>query len=73
MTNIWSALAYLLVLSSEMILYMVGAWYLGKYLNQNHTALFDWIMLTVPLSVVLCIYAGYRFFDKLIKSQNKKE
>lgn len=69
----WAPLAYLLVLSFELVLYMVGAIYLGRKLNEVWVREFDWVMITLPLSLLLCCYSLYRFFGNLIKNQQKKD
>ena len=72
MKNQWFALAYLLGLVSEMAFYMVGAVYFGKGLNLWLLSSFDWIMVTIPLSLLLCLIAGVRFFRFLIKNGQEK-
>lgn len=68
----WAAFAYLLVLSFELVLYMVFAVVIGRKLNASLGLEFDWILVTLPISLVLCGYSLYRFFGKLIKSDIKK-
>jgi len=70
--SIWGALAYLLVLSIELILYMLAAIYAGRSLNNSYPSSFDWVTITLALSLLLCVYSLYRFFVKIIKIPPKK-
>ena len=65
-------LSYLLFLNFELALFLVGGVYASKLLNSNYKASFDWIMVTTPLSVVLCCYAVYRYLVNIVKNDRKK-
>lgn len=72
MKKFFAAFGYLSMLCSEMVIYMVLSIYLGRYLNDNHPISWSWINLTLPLSLLLCLFALYRFFVWLIKKEEKK-
>lgn len=63
---------YLLVLNFELVLFMVGGIYGGIYLNKHYPLSFNWLILTTPLSLLLCIYLLYRYLVGIIKSEEKK-
>lgn len=65
-------LSYLLFLNFELALFLMGGVYLSKFLNQEYQQGFDWIMITVPISVLLCCYAVYRYLVFVIKNDRKK-
>ena len=65
-------LSYLLVLNFELALFMIGGVYGGRYLNQAYQYGFDWLMITTPISVLLCCYAIYRYLVIIVKSERKK-
>ena len=69
----WLALVFLLGLAMELVIYMVSAVLLGGFINRKLGLSFNAINITIPISVVLCIVAAVRFFDRLIKSETKKE
>ncbi len=73
MKKIGTSIAYLLALSTEIIVYMIAAVYFGGLLNESYNMSFDWIMITVPFSLLLSGFSSYRFFVNIIKTNNKKE
>lgn len=72
MNSLWSAFGYLLGLCVEMVLYMVVAIWIGRYFNENHPLSWSWINVTLPVSLLLCLFSIYRFFVMLIKKEDKK-
>jgi hypothetical protein len=66
------AFSLLIVLSTEMLLYLVGAVYFSKYLNKALELSFDSVYITVAFSLLLCGFSLYRFFGKIIKYSDKK-
>jgi uncharacterized membrane protein len=65
-------LSYLLVLNFELALFMMGGVYGGRYLNSKVPQSFNWVMITTPLSVLLCCFAIYRYLVVIVKSERKK-
>jgi hypothetical protein len=63
---------YLLVLNFELVLFMVGGIYGGLYLNKHYPVGINWLVLTTPLSLLLCLYLLYRYLVGIIKSEEKK-
>ena len=63
---------YLLVLNFELVLFMVGGIYGGLYLNKHYPVGINWLGLTTPLSLLLCLYLLYRYLVGIIKSEEKK-
>ena len=63
---------YLLVLNFELVLFMVGGIYGGLYLNKHYPVGINWLVLTTPLSLLLCLYLLYRYLVGIIKSEDKK-
>ena len=63
---------YLLVLNFELVLFMVGGIYAGLYLNKHYPAGINWLVLTTPLSLLLCLYLLYRYLVGIIKIEEKK-
>ena len=68
----WASLGLLLILSFEMVVYMVCAVFIAKWLNGFYIINLDWINITIPLSLLLCSWSLYRFFGKIIKISRKK-
>jgi hypothetical protein len=64
--------SYLMFLSFELVIFLVGGVYLSKYLNSVYSVGFDWIIATMPLSLVLCGYAVYKFLVLIVKIDSKK-
>lgn len=64
--------SYLLVLNFELALFMAGGIYGGVYLNKEHPLGLNWLVITTPLSLVLCGYLVYRYLVRIIKSDPKK-
>jgi hypothetical protein len=64
--------SYLLVLNFELVLFMVGGIYGGIYLNKHYPVGLNWLVLTTPLSLLLCLYLLYRYLVGIIKSEEKK-
>lgn len=65
-------LSYLLVLNFELALFLVGGVYAARYLNSHYKFSFDWLMVTTPLSVLLCCYVVYRYLVIIVKNERKK-
>ncbi|MEI6397737.1 MAG: hypothetical protein WCO71_03105 [Pseudomonadota bacterium] len=65
-------LSYLLFLNFELALFMMGGVYGGRYLNSHHALGFDWVMVTTPVSVLLCCIAIYRYLVVIVKSEREK-
>ena len=63
---------YLLVLNFELVLFMVGGIYGGLYLNKHYPVGINWLVLTTPLSLLLCLYLLYRYLVGIIKIEEKK-
>ena len=63
---------YLLVLNFELVIFMVGGIYGGLYLNKHYPLGINWLVLTTPLSLLLCLYLLYRYLVGIIKSEEKK-
>jgi len=63
---------YLLVLNFELVLFMVGGIYGGLYLNKHYPVGINWLVLTTPLSLFLCLYLLYRYLVGIIKIEEKK-
>ena len=72
MNSLWSSFGYLLGLCVEMVLYMVAAIWIGRYFNNNYPISWSWINVTLPVSLLLCVFSIYRFFVMLIKKEDKK-
>jgi hypothetical protein len=51
---------------------MVGGIYGGIYLNKHYPVGYNWLVLTTPLSLLLCLYLLYRYLVGIIKSEEKK-
>jgi len=64
--------SYLLVLNFELVLFMVAGTYGGFYLNKHYPIGINWLVLTTPLSLLLCIYLIYRYLVGIIKNEEKK-
>lgn len=64
--------SYLLVLNFELALFMAAAVYGGVYLNKEHPLGVNWLLITTPLSLVLCGYLVYRYLVRIIKIDHKK-
>jgi hypothetical protein len=62
---------YLLVLNFELVLFMVGGIYGGLYLNKHYPVGINWLVLTTPLSLLLCLYLLYRYLVGIIKIDEK--
>jgi predicted RND superfamily exporter protein len=65
-------LSYLLVLNFELALFLMGGVYASKYLNEHLQQSFDWVIVTVPISVLLCCYVVYRYLVFVVKNDRKK-
>jgi hypothetical protein len=72
MNKILIKFTYLLVLNFELVLFMVGGIYGGLYLNKHYPVGINWLVLTTPLSLLLCLYLLYRYLVGIIKSEEKK-
>lgn len=72
MNKILIKFTYLLVLNFELVLFMVGGIYGGLYLNKHYPVGINWLVLTTPLSLLLCLYLLYRYLVGIIKSEDKK-
>jgi|LakMenEpi03Aug12_release.lakeMendotaPanAssembly.Ray.scaffolds.fasta_scaffold22667_3 hypothetical protein len=72
MNKILIKFTYLLVLNFELVLFMVGSIYGGLYLNKHYPVGINWLVLTTPLSLLLCLYLLYRYLVGIIKSEEKK-
>ncbi len=72
MKNVWQAFGLLSLFSSEVVVYLVGSYYLAQYLDVKTPLEFDWIMITTPLSLLLCLWAGFKFFGRLTKTDQEK-
>jgi hypothetical protein len=51
---------------------MVGGIYGGLYLNKHYPVGINWLVLTTPLSLLLCLYLLYRYLVGIIKIEEKK-
>lgn len=65
-------LSYLLFLNFELALFLMGGVYAAKFLNKEFQQSFDWMSVTVPVSVLLCCYAVYRYLVFVVKNDRKK-
>jgi len=65
-------LSYLLVLNFELVLFMVAGLYGGRYLNQQYPMRLNWIVITTPISLLLCGFLVYRYLVGIIKNDQKK-
>ena len=65
-------LSYLLFLNFELAFFMMGGVYSGRYLNVHFAKGFDWVMVTTPVSLLLCCLAIYRYLVVIVKSDRKK-
>lgn len=63
--------SYLLVVNFEMALFLISAVQGAKYLNRVKALSFDWLMVTIPISLLLCFYAIYKFLVFIVKSDQK--
>ena len=72
MNKFLTGLSYLLVLNFELVLFMVSGLYGGKYLNQHYPIAINWIVITTPISLLLCGYLVYRYLVGIIKNDQKK-
>jgi predicted RND superfamily exporter protein len=50
----------------------MGGVYASKYLNEHLQQSFDWVIVTVPISVLLCCYVVYRYLVFVVKNDRKK-
>jgi hypothetical protein len=64
--------SYLLVLNFELVIFMVGGMYGGFYLNKHYPIGANWLVITTPLSLLLCGYLVFRYLVKIIKDEQKK-
>ena len=65
-------LSYLLFLNFELALFMIAGVYGGTYLNTHYDRGFNWVLITAPISVLLCCFAIYRYLVGIVKSERKK-
>jgi hypothetical protein len=72
MNRFFKGLVYLLALNFELALVLVGGVYLARYLNDLKFWDRDWIMITAPLSVVLCCVIIYRYLVFIVKISREK-
>lgn len=72
MNKFLTGLSYLLFLNFELVFFMMLGVYGGRYLNEHLARSFDWLMITVPFSVVLCCYAIFSYLVRIVKSEQEK-
>lgn len=72
MVGPWTSLMLLLILSFEMVVYMVCAVFIAEWLNAFAVINIDLINITIPLSLLLCGWSLYRFFGRIINFSKKK-
>jgi hypothetical protein len=72
MNRFFKGLVYILSLNFELALLMVGGVYAARYLNRLGIWKRDWIIVTTPVSVVLCCLVLYRYLVFIVKSSGQK-
>jgi hypothetical protein len=72
MNRVFKGLVYLLALNFELAFLMVAGVYLARYLNDLRLWRHDWILVTAPLSLVLCLFVLYRYLVFIIKMSRQK-
>lgn len=66
--------AYALVMGAnfESIAYILAAWQIGDWLNENYPRDFNWSQVTYLLGLLLIIRSWYVIFGVMIKNQKKQ-
>jgi hypothetical protein len=67
MKKIATAFAYLSFFTSEVLLYLIGSFYLGRYLNKSILITVDWMLITMPIALLLCLWSLVKFFGRITK------
>ena len=63
--------AYALVMGAnlESVLYLLAAWQVGDWLNENYPREFNWSMVTYLLGLILIARSWYVILGVMIKNQ----
>lgn len=72
MNRFLTGFSYLLFLNFELAIFLIGAVQGARFLNREFNRGFDWIVITVPISLLLCGYVVYRYLVFIVKSDQKK-
>ena len=56
----------------ESIAYILAAWQIGDWLNENYPRDFNWSQVTYLLGLLLIIRSWYVIFGVMIKNQKKQ-
>ena len=66
-------LAMLLATQFQAIIFLGAAWYGAESLNEQYPQGFDWLFVTIPLSLILIVHSFYVVFRFIIKKEKKEK
>ena len=64
-------MALLLATQFQAIILLGAGWYGGNALNESYPASFDWLVATIPGSLILVAHSFYVVFKFLIKKDKE--
>ncbi len=68
----YRAYALLAGANFETVIYMIAAWQISKWLNENYKTNFDWALVCFLLALLLIARSWYAIFRILIRDQRKE-
>ena len=71
MSKKYRVYALLMGANFESVAYLLAAWQVGDWLNENYPKDFNWSLVTYLLSLLLIARSWYVIFRVMIKSQKE--
>ena len=61
--------SYLLAANFEVVVLILGACEIAKWLNDHYPKGFDWLMVTMVIALIIIIKSWYVLFKEIIKKK----
>lgn len=71
MSNLTKAFSYLIAAQVQAITLIVGAWWIGDYLNEHRPIGFTWFAITIPIGIIGVFHSFYIVIRYTLKQSKK--
>lgn len=71
MNNLTKAFSYLIAAQVQALTLILGAWWIGDWLNTHHPISFSWYAVTIPVGLLAMTHSFYVVIRYTMKQQKK--